>query len=34
MNIVIGKDFDLLRHRTVNAYGAKNVEHSNKTKNM
>lgn len=31
MNIVIGKDFDLLRHRAINVYSAKNLEYSHKT---
>jgi len=28
MNVVIGKDFDLLKHRAINVYGAKNLEYS------
>ena len=31
MNIVTGKDFNLLRHRAINVYGAKNLEYSHKT---
>ena len=28
MNTVTGKDFDLLKHRAINVYGAKNLEYS------
>ena len=30
MNTVTGKKFNLLKHRAVNIYGAKNLEYSNR----
>ena len=30
MNTVTGKDFDILKHRAINVYGAKNLEYSNR----
>ena len=30
MNTVTGNDFDLLKHRAINVYGAKNLEYSNR----
>ena len=30
MNTVTGKDFNLLKHRAINVYGAKNLEYSNR----
>lgn len=30
MNIVTGKDFDLLRRRAINVYRAKNLEYSDR----
>jgi len=30
MNTVTGNDFNLLKHRAINVYGAKNIEYSNR----
>jgi len=30
MNLVTGKDFDLLKHRAVNVYGARDLSYSNR----
>ena len=30
MNIVTGKDFNLLRHRAINIYGTKDLDYSNR----
>ena len=32
MNLVTGKDFDLLKHRAINVYGARDLNYSNRKK--